>query len=504
MYTIYTVILITKQANNLILYSLRFQQKVTLTRHGFDIVYVNHVNVQTMKKRVQYFQQLLKNSTPYTDWLVFANTFILLLGSAYLVYEFQHEFEALRSNLLRYTFGVAFLYTTMGLLAFKIMFLLYMLYQFVRYRSIKSVSDEELPHCTVIVPAYNEGKLVYETLKTISNSNYPKHKLEVISIDDGSKDDTLYWIRLAQKDFDCSIEVVEHHVNQGKRKALYNGFKKGKGSVFVTIDSDSIVDENTIRNLVSPIVIHEDCGAVAGNVKVLNTSKGFIPKMLDVSFAYNFEFIRSAQSQMNTVLCTPGALAAYKRSAVENCLEEWVNQTFMGIPSDIGEDRAMTNMILKQGQTVLFQQNAVVYTKIPEKYSGLRKMFTRWERSNVRENVKMSKFAFSNFRPKNKFQARLLLINQWLGITVAIPMLMVMLFMLSYHPILFITSTFLSILIFSSVPATFYALKHNVKSSFWAYTYSIFYAFSLFWITPYALLTAKRRGWLTREIVINK
>jgi hyaluronan synthase len=457
-----------------------------------------------MKSTADFLRQLLQKSTKFTDSLVFVNTFILLLGSAYLVYEFQHEFEALRTNLLRYTIGTLFLHLTMGLLAFKILFLSYMLYKFMTYKSVESAEDHALPYCTIIVPAYNEGKLVYETLKTIAESDYPKHKLEVISVDDGSKDDTLYWIKLAQKHLDCSIEVIEHKGNKGKREALYNGFKKGKGSVFVTIDSDSIVDKNTIRNLVSPMVKDPNCGAVAGNVKVLNTSKGLIPKMLDVSFAYNFEFIRSAQSQMKNVLCTPGALAAYRKEAVETCLEDWMNQTFMGIRSDIGEDRAMTNMILKQGYDVLFQQNAVVYTKIPEKYSGLRKMFTRWERSNVRENVMMSKFAFTNFKSHNKFQARLLLVNQWLGITVAVPMLIVMLFMLSFHPILFISSTFVSILIFSSVPATFYAIKHNLKSSYWAYTYSIFYAFSLFWITPYALLTAKRKGWLTREIAINK
>lgn len=63
-----------------------------------------------------------------------------------------------------------------------------------------------------------------------------------------------------------------------------------------------------------------------------------------------------------------GALAAYRREQVMNCLDEWVNQTFMGRPSDIGEDRAMTNMILKQGYHILFQRNAYVYTNIPKRY----------------------------------------------------------------------------------------------------------------------------------------
>jgi hyaluronan synthase len=64
--------------------------------------------------------------------------------------------------------------------------------------------------------------------------------------------------------------------------------------------------------------------------------------MLNVSFVMSFEFVRSAESQLGSVLCTPGALAAY-RSAV--LVPEWINQKFMGRSSDIGEDRAMTNMI---------------------------------------------------------------------------------------------------------------------------------------------------------------
>src|SRR5690606_6126378 len=107
---------------------------------------------------------------------------------------------------------------------------------------------------------------------------------------------------------------------------------------------------------------------------------------------------RSAQSMLGSVLCTPGALSAYRKEAVMACLPDWINQTFMGQPSDIGEDRAMTNMILKQGYHVQFQENAYVYTNIPKRYKNLYKMFIRWERSNVRENIMMSKFAFTDFR----------------------------------------------------------------------------------------------------------
>lgn len=449
-------------------------------------------NALPFKKLIAKSSEVLKNR------LILVSTFIILLGAAYGVYLLQPQYEQIHLERLSTTGGTAFVVFSILLLSLKVCFLLYILYLFLRYRPVKSVSDEELPTCTVIVPAYNEGELVWSTLKSLAESDYPAEKLQLISIDDGSKDDTWNYMLKAKALLGDRVSIYQQPKNMGKRHALYRGFNLGTGEVFVTVDSDSVVNKDTLRNLVSPIVTNKNCGAVAGNVKVLNREKALIPRMLNVSFAFSFEFVRSAQSKLGSVLCTPGALAAYKREAVMNCLEDWMNQTFMGQPTDIGEDRAMTNMILKQGYHVLFQRNALVYTNIPEKYKNLYKMFIRWERSNVRENIMMSKFAFGDFREGPKTGTRILLLNQWLGIILSYPLILIMLVFVMTHPLLFLSGTLLGILVFSSVQAIFYAKRHHWAESFWAYPYSIFYAFTLFWITPYAIATASRRGWLTR------
>lgn len=307
----------------------------------------------------------------------------------------------------------------------------------------------------------------------------------------------------AKKVLGDRVDIYQQPSNQGKRHALYRGFHLGKGDVFVTVDSDSIVIKDTLRNLVSPFIVDEDCGAVAGNIRVLNHKKALLPKMLDVSFVLSFEFVRSAESSLNSVLCTPGALAAYRRDAVFACLPEWINQTFMGKPSDIGEDRAMTNMILKQGHKVLFQRNAFAYTNVPEDYTGLYKMFIRWGRSNVRENIEMSKYVFTKFRNGAKSGARLLFISQSLKIIMSYPFILFMLFFIATHPVLFLSSTLFGILIISSFPMLFYAKRYKLSESFWVYSYSVLYTFALFWITPYAIATAGKRGWLTRELAVK-
>ena len=431
-------------------------------------------------------------------------TFLLLTGGALSVYLLQSQFEAMNMSRMDTLGGMILLGVGIFLLIFRLGFLAYIAQLFFRYKPVNSVTDGELPACTVIVPAYNEGKQVYDTLLSLTHSLYPEEKLQLIAIDDGSKDDTWDWMKKAKVELGDRVMILQQPVNQGKRHALYRGFNLGTGEVFVTVDSDSIVEKDTLRNLVSPFVTNEKCGAVAGNVRVLNNEKAIIPRMLNVSFVFSFEFIRSAQSVLGSVLCTPGALAGYRKTAVMKCLPEWINQTFMGQPTDIGEDRAMTNMILKQGYHVLFQRNAYVLTNIPEKFSSLHKMFTRWERSNVRENLMMSKFAFTPFRDGSRSGTRLLLLNQWMGMITAYPILLIMLILLISHPILFISSTLLSILIFSTLPAFFYAKKYNISEAFWAYSYSIFYTFGLFWVTPYAMATANRRGWLTRGLAEKK
>lgn len=432
------------------------------------------------------------------DLTVLIGSFLLMIGAAYLFFELQDDFYQFNLDRMNSTLGFMFLMVATALFIFKGGVFLYNLFLYFKYKPIKSVSDDLLPTCTVIVPAYNEGKQVWDTLLSLAESRYPEEKLQILAIDDGSQDDTWYWMQEAKKRLGNRLSIYQQPENKGKRHALYRGFNLGTGEVFVTVDSDSIVKADTLRNLVSPLITNKTCGAVAGNVHVLNNNKAILPKMLNVSFVLSFEFIRSAESMLGSVFCTPGALAAYRSTAVFNCLPEWINQTFMGEASDIGEDRAMTNMILKQGYHVLFQRNAIVLTNVPEKYKGLYKMFIRWGRSNVRENIMMGQYIFKNFRNESKFGARLLFIEQSLNIIMAYPLILFMLFFLLTHPLLFLSSTLVGILILSSFSFFFYAKRYTLSDSFWVYSYSILYTFSLFWITPYVIVTANKRGWLTR------
>jgi len=454
--------------------------------------------------RSQFFNRISKNCLSTSDYIIIVGTLAILIGASVSFFLFQDEISAWYISYINTFLGKVLWVVSVLLLTLQLSFLAYLFILYKKYKPIESVHDSLLPTCTVIVPAYNEGRLVYETLLSLADSNFPSDKMEIICVDDGSKDDTWNWMLKAKKVLGNRLSIYQQPQNKGKRHALYHGFTTGKGDIFVTVDSDSIVEEDTLRNLVSPFVNNRSCGAVAGNVRVLNKEEGLIPKMLHVSFTFSFEFVRSAQSTINTVLCTPGALAAYKREAVLACLDEWVHQKFLGVPSAIGEDRAITNMILKQGYQVKFQKNALVYTSIPENYTTLYKMLLRWERSNIRENIMMSKFAFTHFRSENVWSARWLLIMQWVKVIFALPLFATLIFFVFAQPWVFLITSLTGIFVFSAIQMLFYARRYNTSEGFLAFTYSIFYLFALFWIPSYAIVTARKSGWLTRQLSGDK
>ena len=255
-------------------------------------------NTKNKRKKLSNNLNLFLNSKSKTEnpnnKIVLFSTFLLMILGVYFLSVFYGDFEKLNADRMSSTIGLTFIFLATTLMAFKVSFFIYKAYNYFKYKSIASVSDKELPTCTVIVPAYNEGKQVWDTLMSLANSNYPKHKIQIISIDDGSKDDTWDWMLDAKNKLGDRLEIYQQAENQGKRHALYRGFNLGTGDIYVTVDSDSIVTEDTLRNLVSPYIKDENCGAVAGNIRVLNNKKEILPKMLDVSFVMSFEFVHSS------------------------------------------------------------------------------------------------------------------------------------------------------------------------------------------------------------------
>jgi hyaluronan synthase len=203
---------------------------------------------------------------------------------------------------------------------------------------------------------------------------------------------------------------------------------------------------------------------------------------------------------VNTVFCTPGALSAYRKEAVMKNLNAWLNQTFMGTKANIGEDRALTNMILNDGWSVKFQSNAVVYTTMPVSYGKLCKMFLRWARSNVRETLAMAAFIFKKFRRGAMSGARVNFVMSGINLVFSQAIVSLIIGFMFFRPQTYLSQMMLGVIIASTAPAVFYALRKRNSDSLWAYAYGLFWFVGLWWITPWAVITCRNGNWLTRQL----
>ncbi len=448
-----------------------------------------------MKRFFEYLQDA-KNRASLVKTLVC----LFLVGAS--VYYFLFG-----DSLLPMRFAVAelpvflFLMTGLVLLLANILYFAWQILLAMTYKPYSVPEDKDLPACAVIIPAYNEGESVVHALKSVLKSDYPAEKLEIIAVNDGSKDDTWYWMKKTADESNGRIRAINLPRNGGKRGALHAGISAANADVIVTFDSDSMATPETIRNIAAPFTHDEKIGAVAGNIRVLNKEAGMIPKMLDVSFVFGFEFLRSAQSMVRSVLCTPGALSAYRRAAIAPHLMEWVNEKFMGKPANIGEDRAITNILLREGYGVVFQQTSVVYTEMPLTYSGLCKMLIRWGRSNVRENLTMAKFAFKRFdlEDDDLTGMQLNLVIQMFWMAAPVVFLTFAFYCLCNDAFAFICGASVSVVFWSTLPAFVYARRYSKQDSMWSYVYGFFSFITLFWVSPYCLFTVHKSGWLTRQ-----
>jgi hyaluronan synthase len=363
------------------------------------------------------------------------------------------------------------------------------------YHPFAAVREEDAPSLTVLIPAYNEGAMVEETIASVAGARYPRERLQIIAIDDGSTDDTWHHIRHAALRFPGLVTPVRLSVNQGKRAALAEGFRRSSGEVIVTVDSDSVIERGALLAIAGPFR-DPRVGAVAGKVAVHNRRASLIPRMLHVRFILSFDYLRSAQSVFRTVYCCPGALAAYRASVVRRVLPAWERQVFLGTQCTYGEDRALTNEIMRLGFDSVYQRTASVLTIVPTTYRKLCLMFLRWERSFVREEARFACIVWR--RPA---RARAFALLDMVVTNLRYPALYASLTLFAialFEDPLALPRMALAMAAISLLYSLYYLRSERSLDMVYGVFFAYFAAFGLFWIFPYAVLTARARGWLTR------
>ena len=246
---------------------------------------------------------------------------------------------------------------------------------------LKQMDDlSYFPSVSILIPAYNEEKVLRRTIETVVEASYPNK--EIIVIDDGSADWTY---RIAQEFAGGGLKVI-HRPNGGKAVALNHGLQFARGEVIIVVDADSMVGKNALLELVQPFRDPE-VAAVAGNIKVCNCNN-WLTKCQALEYITSINLFRRALDIFGSVTVVPGALGAYRREVLEGS-GFYDSDTLV-------EDFDVTLKALKTSKVVQASSLAVSYTEAPQTLRDLVKQRLRWYRGNFQALWKHRDAAFNS------------------------------------------------------------------------------------------------------------
>lgn len=390
--------------------------------------------------------------------------------------------------------------------------------------SFRSKANGKVPNdlVSVLIPAYNQKSLITQVVDAIFQSTYSN--LEVVAIDDGSKDGTGEILDYLAEQYP-DLKVI-HKSNGGKGTAVARGFYASMGKFVVLIDSDSVVDKYAIEELMKAFAANPDVGGVVGNAKVLNARRNILTKCQDAWYDYAFNVHKTTESTFGTVLCCSGCLAAYRREAISRFIPYWVRATVQNSDDrdmtsytiatpwaksemapnsqkllesmasyDDAEDRALTAQALTEWKTV-YVPTAVVYTEVPETPRMYFRQQTRWKKGYVRSSFCVSAF----FWRKNPLMSLIFYTEFMMTFIAPITIFAICIYgpILLHHlflPIIYVAGQ----LLVGVAAGLDYRLRDS-KARCWTYkpVMNVVASFVLPWLIFPALWNYRKNRWLTR------
>lgn len=356
------------------------------------------------------------------------------------------------------------------------------------YRPPRDVGH--LPSVTVIIACKNEEDSIGRTLDAVYQSDYPRDQMEVIAVNDGSTDGTHDAMERAKEDHP-GLKVIHFAKNLGKRHGMAAGARIATGEILVYVDSDSFVGRETLRKLVQGFA-DPTVGAVCGHATVQNARKNLLTKMQEVRYFIAFRIVKAAESVFSAVTCCSGCLSAYRRKPVMEVLDTWLNQRFLGTEATFGDDRSLTNFMLRRYR-VIYHSEAVCTTLVPENYRQFFRQQLRWKKSWIRESLVAGTFMWK----RHPFVAFFFYVGVLFPVVsplIAFQNLVLPFMGYGSLSILYIYGAMLMAAIYSL------CYLSRFRNGLWVYGifFTFFYMFVLVWQTYYALLTVRRNHWGTR------
>jgi len=348
-----------------------------------------------------------------------------------------------------------------------------------------------MPTVTIVIPAMNEEKRIAETVQHSFEARYPVDKLQVIVVDDGSTDHTWDKLQELQKQYP-KLKAYRFKENQGKHHAMALGSREASGNILVFVDSDSLVHPEAIYKIVQPFA-DRSVGAVAGQIQVAPPAQGkLISRMEAIHYFISHRITKATESLFGAVTCCPGALSAYRKDLLVNVIPVWLKQTFMGGKIMLGDDRSLTNCILRTHR-VVYHHGAVCRTYVPDTWTKWFRQQLRWKKSWLQETLVASRIMIS------KHPIMVLMYYTEVLLTLASPLIMT--YMVCYLPLVSSISAlpylYNLILLYTALGLYF---RYHTRNPYWYYGFLLvpLYVTILSWQNYYAMLTIHKNKWSTR------
>jgi len=252
----------------------------------------------------------------------------------------------------------------------------------VRKKKIDETTDDYEPTVTIVVPLFNEGRSIYDTIISLVNLEYPKEKLTVTVVDDCSTDDSYEWACKAAAEH-SNVKVLRNPFNMGKRKGINHAVREAEhAEIIVSVDSDVIVYPTAIRELIRRFV-SPDIAAVGGRVHVSNPNENWLTRLQTIKYYFGQEHLKNLERGLRSVLCLSGCLTAYRRHVLMQLEPILEDRNILGIPIKYGEDRFLTAQIVRHGYRTCMTMEAMCFTKAATTMGGYFNQQLRWKRSNI-------------------------------------------------------------------------------------------------------------------------
>ena len=372
-------------------------------------------------------------------------------------------------------------------------------YAFAFFYKADRADENYTPGVSILVPCFNEETWIRQTIINAMDQYYPQEKLEVIVIDDCSTDRSAEVIKSTIQEIvdqegpevASRIRYILQPVNKGKRDALALGAQHARHELLVFVDSDSFLNPYAIINLVQPFK-DEKMGGVAGRTDVANTYTNSLTKMQSVRYYIAFRIMKAAEGIFDTVSCLSGPLSCYRKDLVLKYSDAWLNQKFLGQRATFGDDRAMTNLILRHHRTG-YQDTSICYTIVPNDYDVFLRQQMRWKRSWLRESLVAAGFMWR----KEPFAA----VSFYMGLLVPIIAPLVVCYNLIYVPLtyrVFPTTFILGMISMAVLMSACQSLLRRSTTWLYGIWFCIYYEMILLWQMPIAWFTFWKSTWGTR------